>query len=88
MNPVSYRSYLQEVQGYLRSHLHKCRIYPFRCKQQQVNSMCSRAFRIPTRCFDMKEADHVQEVRADPLGEAKSAEQIAAQYEDLPLPDD
>lgn len=38
--------------------------------------------------FDMKEADRVQEVRADPLGEAKSAEQIAAQYEDLPLPDD
>ena len=38
--------------------------------------------------FDMKEADRVQEVRSDPLGEAKSAEQIAAQYEDLPLPDD
>lgn len=38
--------------------------------------------------FDMKEADHVQEARGDPLGEAKSAEQIAAQYEDLPLPDD
>lgn len=38
--------------------------------------------------FNMIEADRVQEVRADPLGEAKSAEQIAAQYEDLPLPDD
>lgn len=37
--------------------------------------------------FDMKEADHVQEVRGNPLGEAKSAEQIAAQYSELDLPD-
>lgn len=34
--------------------------------------------------FDMKEADRVQEIRDDPLGESRSAEQIAAEYADLP----
>lgn len=37
--------------------------------------------------FDMKEADRVQEVREDPLGQKRSAEQIAAEYQDVDLPD-
>lgn len=37
--------------------------------------------------FDMKEADRAQEVREDPLGQKKSAEQIAEEYQDVELPD-
>ena len=37
--------------------------------------------------FNMKEADRVQEVREDPLGQSRSAEQIAQDYEETPLPD-
>lgn len=37
--------------------------------------------------FDMKEADKADTIRDDPLGQSKTAEQIAAEYSDLELPD-